>query len=108
MTPRWVWWLPVGVLLIVAALLGYRQGWLAANMTETAAIELYAARYMEETGAPAADCVAVPGAEVWLIVRCGEDGAAYEYHVNRFGGLIQAYGPGATPNRHLPERRPET
>ena len=94
--PRWIWFLPVGILLLVAALLGYRQGWLMANMTETAAIQMMAARYVEEAGEEArpSDCWAQPGEAVWLVVRCERDGARWEYHVNRFGGLERRYGPG--------------
>src|SRR6056297_103550 len=94
--PRWIWFLPVGILLLVAALLGYRQGWLMANMTETAAIQMMAARYVEEAGEGArpSDCWAQPGEAVWLVVRCERDGARWEYHVNRFGGLERRYGPG--------------
>jgi hypothetical protein len=93
--PRWLWWMPVGMLVLCAALLGYRQGWLAANMTETAAIEMMAGRYIAEAGAEARpfDCWAQPGEGVWLVVRCERDGARWEYHVNRFGGLERWFGP---------------
>jgi L-asparaginase II len=83
------------MLVLCAALLGYRQGWLAANMTETAAIEMMAGRYTAEAGAEARpfDCWAQPGEGVWLVVRCERDGARWEYHVNRFGGLERWFGP---------------
>lgn len=86
--PRWLWWSPLAVLLLLTALLGYRQGWLAANLTESGAIETYAARYMQETGAAQADCTAVPGAQVWLVIRCGTGQDRRIYRVNRFGRLV--------------------
>lgn len=88
--------MPVGVLVLCTALLGYRQGWLAANMTETAAIELMVGRYIDEAGAEArpSDCWAQPGAQSWLVVRCERDGLRWDYHVNRFGGLERRFGPG--------------
>ena len=85
---RWVWWLPVAGLIGLAAVLGYRQGWIAAHLTESMAIETYATRYMAETGARAADCSAMPGGEVWLVIRCGTGQDRRVYRVNRFGGLV--------------------
>jgi hypothetical protein len=106
--PRWVWFVPLGVVVSAGALQAFRLGWIAANMTETAAIEAYAARYVQQTGDPAAHCSARPGADVWLVVRCGQGRSAWEYHVNRFGGLREAYGPGATPDRMSREGEPRT
>ena len=100
--PRWAWFLPLGALVCVGGLLGYRYGWIAANMTETAAIEAYAARYMEETGAPAAECSATPGEDVWLVVRCGSGAQGRVYRVNRFGGLV------GVERRDDRDGRPET
>lgn len=106
--PRWVWFLPLGVVVSAGALQAFRLGWIAANMTETAAIEAYAARYVQQTGAPAAHCSARPGEKVWLIVRCGLGDTAREYHVNRFGGLQKAYGPGAASDSLSFNREHET
>lgn len=86
--PRWAWFLPLGVLVIGGGLLGFRYGWIVANMTETDAIEAYAARWMAQTGAPAADCTGVPGRDVWLVIRCGTGQDRVIYRVNRFGGLV--------------------
>ncbi|MGR3423412.1 MULTISPECIES: hypothetical protein [unclassified Sagittula] len=93
MTPRWVMWLPLGVLVTCGALLAFRYGWIDANLTESAAIEAYGRRYMREAGAPAADCTGVPGQGVWLVVRCGPEAARWEYRVNRFGGLVEITRP---------------
>lgn len=82
---RLFWFLPLGFLVLAGGVMGYRYGWIAANMTETAAIEAYAARYMRDHGGAVTDCHAVPGAGVWLEVRCG----AVLYEVNRLGGLVR-------------------
>ena len=82
---RLFWFLPLGALVLAGGVMGYRYGWIAANMTETAAIEAYATRYMRDYGGLASDCHAVPGDQVWLVVRCG----AVVYEVNRLGGLVR-------------------
>jgi hypothetical protein len=89
-------WLPLGVLTFCGALLAFRLGWIDANLTETQAIEAYAARYMRDSGAPAADCVGVAGRDVWLRVICGPPGARWVYQVNRFGGLVGVETPFST------------
>lgn len=91
--PRWLWWTPVAALLILAAVLGFRQGWLMANLSESDAIEAWAARYMEETGAPQADCTAVPGVQVWLVIRCGTGQDRRVYRLDRLGRLVRPSGP---------------
>ena len=102
--PRWLWYLPLGLILAFGALYAFRLGWIAANMTETAAIEAYAARYLSEAGPDAAvtDCTARPGGTVWLVIRCGRDGTVREYRVNRFGGLV-GQDPPDTRNMGEPE-----
>ncbi|WP_421907205.1 hypothetical protein [Mameliella sp.] len=85
---RLLLWLPLAVLVTLGAVLAFRAGWIAANLTESMAIESYAARYMAETGARAADCTAVPGSQVWLVIRCGTGQDRRVYRVNRFGGLV--------------------
>ena len=86
---RVLWFLPFGALVLAGGVMGYRYGWIAANMTETAAIEAYAARYVRDYGGQMSDCLAVPGARVWLEVRCGAGDALVVYEVNRLGGLVR-------------------
>ena len=87
MTPRWLRWLPFGVILSLGALMAFRLGWIDANLTEGAAIAHYAERYARETGGQITDCVGVPGETSWLSVRCHRDGVERVYAINRFGGL---------------------
>ncbi|MHA6345595.1 hypothetical protein [Roseivivax sp. CAU 1761] len=103
---RAIWFLPLCLLLLGAALLGWRQGWRAANVTAGEVVAAYAARYVAErraagTGADAgpADCRATAAAAQgqWLVVVCGpvpyDPARHYTYHVNRFGGLVRRVGP---------------
>ncbi|KIN61426.1 hypothetical protein Z945_2418 [Sulfitobacter noctilucae] len=91
--PRWLWWMPLVVLTVVAGLLAYRQGYVAAQITETDVINHYAAIYVAEgpEGARVTDCAAVPGQEegVWLVVNCGGAAHIVQYRVDRFGRLIE-------------------
>ena len=92
----WLWWVPLGALVVLGAAQAFRLGWIAAHLTETDAIAVYAARYVAQAG-PAAretDCVAMPGQDVWLVLRCGRDGKYRGYWINRFGGLEREAGPG--------------
>ena len=104
--PRWALFLPFALMVALAALFGWRQGWLVANVTETQVIEAYAERYLAAraaagTGADAArsDCRARPdpGGASWLVVVCGPEpydpARHYTYYVNRFGGLDRVVGP---------------
>ena len=91
--PRWLWFTPLAVLLLATAVLGYRHGWRVANLTESDAIEAWAARYMEETGAEQADCTAVPGQNVWLVIRCGTGQDRRVYRLDRFGRLLRPADP---------------
>ncbi len=81
------------VLTFVAALLVYRQGYVAAQMTETDVINHYAAVYVAggPDGAKVTDCVATAGtrAGVWIVVRCGGPAHLVEYRVDRFGRLVE-------------------
>lgn len=86
---RVLWFLPLGALVLAGGAMGYRYGWIAANMSETAAIEAYAARYVRDHGGRMSDCLAVPGARVWLEVRCGTGAGLVVYEVNRLGGLVR-------------------
>ena len=87
--PRWLWWLPLGVLTLVAGLMMFRAGWIVARITETDVIAHYAALYVAEgpEGARMTDCSAMPSevTGVWLVIRCGSDRI---YPVDRFGRLV--------------------
>jgi hypothetical protein len=107
--PRWAWFLPLALLVVLAALAAFRLGWLAANLTETDAIAVYAARYtaLAGPGADLSDCVAVPaqGAWRWITVTCTRaDGARWRFEVGRLGGLVRMTGPGD----HAPQGAPRT
>ncbi len=110
--PRWALFLPVGLLTLVLALLFFRLGWIAANLTETDVINTYAARYLQEAGpgARVSDCVARPGqgAAVWIVVSCEGTAGRYSYHVNRFGGLRHVSGPGFEGNAPPAPQEPRT
>ena len=103
--PRWLWFMPLAVITVIAGVWGFRLGWIAATLTETEVITRYAQRYLEDRArddaagtASIADCVAYPGEApgIWLVVSCTPRPAVagrYEYVVNRFGGLEHARGP---------------
>ena len=91
---RLLWWAPLGLAAVAAALVGLRYGWIATQITETDVITHYAQKYLSDHGASARleDCVARPGQSargVWIVVSCQPEGVQgrYEYHVNRFGAL---------------------
>jgi len=105
--PHWIWFLPIGAVTLVLGLWGFRMGWIYATITETDVIETYAQHYLAARArdgtadkASLTDCVAYPGEArgIWIIVSCGPAGRdprhAYEYHVNRLGGLEYHGGPG--------------
>jgi hypothetical protein len=97
--PRWAWFLPLALLVIAGALYAFRLGWIAANITETDAIQAYAARYvaLAGPGARASDCLAIPGETrgVWITVLCApETGPGWRFDVGRLGGLVRMTGPG--------------
>lgn len=96
--PRWLWFLPLALIVALAALYAFRLGWLAANLTEGDAIRVYAERYRALAGPQArmADCVAVPGQGgwVWITVICAPPGGpGWRFDVNRLGGLVDMTGP---------------
>ncbi|MGR3494244.1 hypothetical protein [Citreimonas sp.] len=100
--PRWAWFLPLALIVALAALYAFRLGWLAANLTEGDAILVYAERYRALAGPQArvSDCVAVPGQGgwVWITVICGpQDGPGWRFDVNRLGGLVDMTGPEDAP-----------
>ena len=87
--PRWLWWAPLAILTVWAALALFRAGWVVARITETDVILHYANRYAIEGGKEAkiTDCSATPSADpaIWLVIRCGRDTF---YPVDRFGRLV--------------------
>lgn len=84
------------VVTVVAGLLVFRQGYVAANMTETDVINHYAAIYVAKgpEGAKVSDCAARPGdtEAVWLIISCGGAAHIVQYRVDRFGRLVDGAG----------------
>jgi hypothetical protein len=87
--PHWGWFVPLGLVTLVGALLAFRYGWIAATITETDVINAFAQRYVTEDGgedARISDCVGLAGQidGAWITVRCGD----FWYHVNAFGSLI--------------------
>lgn len=103
--PQWMWFAPLGLLILALGLWGFRLGWIAATITETDVIETYTAHYLQTQGATAraTDCSArpAPDNDVWIVVRCAAaSGARFEYPVDRWGRLVQpapARGPVHTP-----------
>lgn len=91
--PRWMWFLPVGMLTLGVALLGLRFGTYAAYLTETEVITGYADRHIALHGGSSADCHAEGGGSfaVWIVVRCvtGPEPVAHSYYVNRLGWLTR-------------------
>lgn len=91
--PRWLWWMPLGVLTLVVGLMMFRAGWIVARITETDVIAHYAALYVAGAGPGArmTDCSAMPSQApgVWLVIRCGENTL---YPVDRFGRLVMPGG----------------
>lgn len=89
--PRWVWFAPFGLLVVVMAAWGFRSGWIAATISETDVIETYTAHYLRQVpSGRATDCTGQPGAlpQVWILVSCtAASGARYDYPVDRLGRL---------------------
>lgn len=100
--PRWMWWGPLGLVVLVGALIAFRLGFIDAHLTEGDAIMHYAQRHAQVHGGRSS-CAATPGARTWLELRCasadGEHGAergVMVYGINRFGGLVsERWEPGA-------------
>lgn len=122
--PRWLWWLPLGVLTLVAALLVFRQGWIIARLSETDVISHYAQRHIARHGGRPEACSARPagqaapegpdldlpglrdwltGAAPWLLITCaGADRpGGRHYLVDRRGRLIRG-GVDLTPPADAP------
>jgi hypothetical protein len=105
--PRWLWFAPLSVLLLLLGVWAFRMGWIAATISETDVISAYAARYLEARGpgASPSDCAARPGRMrgVWIVVVCtAPDGTRHVYAADRFGREVRQrpQAPAAT--------RPET
>ncbi|WP_420005832.1 hypothetical protein [Arenibacterium sp. LLYu02] len=101
---RLLWWLPISVLALGLAGIGFRYGILRQGMSEGAVIAAYAERYLADHRAAElpgqarlSDCSARPsdGLWVWVVVRCQAPGAGVEfvYEVNWLGGLNRHSGP---------------
>lgn len=91
--PRWVWFMPIGVIVVALGIWGFRLGWIAATISETDVIEGYTARYMEayQGQAKVTDCVGRPGyvEPIWIVVVCdAPDAKRIEYPVDRLGRLL--------------------
>ena len=92
--PRWLYWMPLAVVTICAALWLFRLGWIAAHVDESALLDHYARLYVAETGAGArrSDCVGRPGQDraVRLLIQCtAPDGERRVYAIGRFGALLE-------------------
>ncbi|MFW2586851.1 hypothetical protein [Sagittula sp. SSi028] len=85
--PRWIWWVPFGLLVVAGALVAFRLGFIDAHLTESDAIMHYAQRHARITGGAVGECLATPGRDTWLELRCSSNGRLYTYAINRFGGL---------------------
>lgn len=98
--PRWMWFAPFGILVLIAAYTGLKLSIERNAVTESAVIEYYASQYLSDhadligTEAQVTDCLGVPGdtGQVWIEVRCTPAGGepAFLYGVNRGGALLYA------------------
>lgn len=104
--PRWLWFMPLGFLVLVLAFNGIKLGLRQNMVTESKVVDFYAAEYLEHharmigPGAELTDCIAVPGetSGIWIEVRCTPpEGAAFLYGVKRDGALVYAARDGAAP-----------
>ncbi|GAA4223657.1 hypothetical protein GGQ68_004585 [Sagittula marina] len=86
--PRWMWWVLLGLFVLVGALMFFRLGFIDAHLTESDAIAHYAERYARQSGGLVSDCTATPGETTWLHLRCVRGIEVREYGINRFGGLV--------------------
>ena len=74
--PGWLWFAPLGALVVALGAWAFRLGWIAATITET-------------------DVIAQPGgsAPVWILVSCmHRDGRRFDYPVDRMGRLLDVSG----------------
>jgi hypothetical protein len=96
--PRWIWFLPIGIVALIVAANGIRLGAQRAALDESTVIDFYAAQYMADHArlegdgtAALTDCAAVPGSDpgIWVVVRCVPSGGSdsWDYYVKRDGAL---------------------
>ncbi len=96
--PRWIWLLPLGVLLLIVAANGVRLGMQRAALDEGTVIAFYADQYLQDHArldapgeAALTDCVAVPGTDpgIWIVVRCQARGQSdsFDYYIRSDGAL---------------------
>ncbi len=99
--PGFLWFAPLGSLVVALAVWGFRLGWIAATITETDVIELWTAQYVTgQAGARRSDCSAKPGRQeqVWILVTCVHaDGRRFDYPVDRLGRLVTLQAPVLMP-----------
>lgn len=99
--PRFLWFVPLGLLVVLVGLWAFRQGWVAATISETDVIEAWTAYYIsEEAGARRSDCSARPGRtdDVWLLVTClHADGRRFDFPTDRLGRLVPASDASPAP-----------
>jgi hypothetical protein len=107
---RIAYWIPIAVLAVVLAGIGFRYGIMRQGITESDVITLYAQQYLADHTASGgagiariSDCAARPaeGIWAWLVITCRPEGSAsdagFRYTVNWLGGLIDLVAPGQTP-----------
>ncbi|NDV50939.1 MULTISPECIES: hypothetical protein [unclassified Salipiger] len=90
---RSLWYAPALALLALVALVAYRAGTQAAELTETEAIATAATLYAETGpgGAARSDCTGRPGeAPVWIVVTCAREDLAHVYEMDRLGRILHA------------------
>ncbi|WP_353472606.1 hypothetical protein PVT71_00860 [Salipiger sp. H15] len=93
MPSRPLWYAPVLALLALVALVAYRAGMQAAELTETEAIAAAATLYVETgpEGAERSDCTGRPAeAPVWIVVTCAREDLAHVYEMDRLGRILHA------------------
>ena len=87
---RWAHILPLSMLVLALAGLGFLLGKRAVSTTETEVIERIADGYVDQMGGAAkrTDCAARPAQSdgLWLVVSClSSGGDGVDYFVDRFG-----------------------
>lgn len=113
---RIAYWIPVALLALMLAGIGFRYGLIRQGISETDVITLYAQKYLADHAASGvagiaqtSDCAARPGSGIWtwLVVTCRPantvGGGGYSYRINWLGGLVDAN----TPRQAAPQP-PET
>ena len=98
--PRWMWFVPIGMIALVVGYTGLKIGIERASVTESDVINHYAAQYLNDharligAGAALTDCAGVPGevAQVWIEVQCVPPGGepAFLYGAARSGRQVYA------------------